>query len=76
MDDAPVERGMLALFANVAAAFAVLAGRDHEARRWLRIAEAEATADGLDGREVVTAWWQAIEIVAGDRGSTSAPPGS
>lgn len=64
MDDGEVERGKLACSANVCAALAVLAGRDHEARRWLRIAEAEATADGLDGAEVLLAWWRAIEIVA------------
>jgi len=61
MDDGAIERGVLACSANVCAALAVLAGRDHEARRWLRIAEAEATADGLDGRETVRAWWKAIE---------------
>lgn len=55
---------MLALLANVAAAFAVLAGRDREARRWLRVAEAEATADGLDGGEVLVAWLGAVKMVA------------
>jgi hypothetical protein len=64
MDDGEVEHGMLALLANVCAALAVLAGRDHEARRWLRVAESEATADGLDGGEVLVAWLGAVEMVA------------
>jgi hypothetical protein len=64
MDDGEVEHRTLALLANIAAARAVLAGRDHEARRWLQVAEAEATADGLDGGEVVLDWWRAVEIVA------------
>lgn len=67
MDDAEVVRGALTTLANTTAGLAVLAGRDHEARRWLRIAELEAEADGLDGRETVLAWWRAVEIVAGDR---------
>jgi hypothetical protein len=67
MDDGEVEDGTLALLANVAAAHAVLADRDHEARRWLQVAEADATADGLDGRATVLAWWRAIEIVARER---------
>jgi len=67
MDGVPIETGMLACSANVCAALAVLAGRDQEARRWLRIAELEAEADGLDGRETVLAWWRAIAMVAADR---------
>jgi hypothetical protein len=67
MDDGEVEHGTLTFLANIAAALAVVAGRDHEARRWLQVAEAEATADGLDGRAIVMAWWQAVEIVAGER---------
>jgi hypothetical protein len=67
MEDVPIEVGMLACSANVCAALALLACRDHEARRWLRIAELEAEADGLDGRETVLAWWRAIAMVADDR---------
>jgi hypothetical protein len=67
MDDGVVEHGTLTLLANIAAALAVVAGRDHEAARWLQVAEADATADGLDGRATVLAWWRAVEIVARDR---------
>jgi hypothetical protein len=67
MDDGEVEHGTLTFLANIAAGLAVVAGRDHEARRWIQVAEADAAADGLDGRATVLAWWRAVEIVAWDR---------
>ena len=67
MDDGEVEHGTLTLLANIAAGLAVVAGRAHEARRWLVVAEAEAIADGLDGRATVLAWWRAVEIVTRNR---------
>jgi hypothetical protein len=67
MDDGVIEHGTLTFLANIAAGLAVVAGRDHEARRWLQVAEAEATADGLDGRATLLAWWRAVEIVTRDR---------
>jgi ABC-type hemin transport system substrate-binding protein len=67
MDDGEVEHRTLTFLANIAAGLAVVAGRDHEARRWIQVAEADAAADGLDGRATVLAWWRAVEIVAWDR---------